>query len=215
MIKLSPSKLNLFLECPLCFWLEVKEEIKRPSGPFPSLPSGMDLALKKYYDKFRGKLPPELVGKVNGKLLSDIELIKKFRDWRKFSFEEEDAMMYGAMDDCLVDKEYFITLDFKTRGFDLKEDSTSYYQNQLDCYALMLEKNGYKQPGYAYLVYYIPVEIREKGEVEFKIQVEKIITDSKRAYKVFKEAIELLKGEKPEPSSECEYCKYRNVGVKT
>ena len=209
MIKLSPSKLNLFLECPLCFWLEVNDVIKRPAGIFPSLPSGMDLALKKYYDRFRGSLPPELVGKVNGKLLPDTELIKKFRNWRTFSFEEQDALMYGAMDECLVDGEYYIPLDFKTRGFDLKEDSTSYYQNQLDCYALMLEKNDYKQPGYAYLIYYIPVEVKEKGEVEFKIQVEKMETDSKRAYKTFKQAIELLKEEKPKPSSECEYCRYR------
>ncbi|MBM3206912.1 MAG: hypothetical protein FJZ43_04810, partial [Candidatus Staskawiczbacteria bacterium] len=57
-IKLSPSKLNLFLECHLCFWLS-EHGVHRPSGPFPSLPGGMDRKLKIYFDKYRkeGKLP--------------------------------------------------------------------------------------------------------------------------------------------------------------
>ena len=209
MIKLSPSKLNLFLDCPLCFYLQEKEGVKRPAGIFPSLPSGMDLALKKYYDKYRGDLPPELKGKVEGVLLPDEELIKKFRNWRTFKFEEEDALMYGAMDDCLKEGEYIIPLDFKTRGFDLKDDSTSYYQNQLDCYALMLEKNGYKQPGYAYLVYYIPTEVKEGGEVSFKIEVRKMEVDSGRAYKIYREAVELLKKDEIPTKDGCGWCDYR------
>ncbi len=40
--KISPSSLNLFLECQRCFWLQlVKKEIG-PDTPFPNLPSGMD-----------------------------------------------------------------------------------------------------------------------------------------------------------------------------
>ena len=159
MIKLSPSKLNLFLECPLCFYLQEKEGVKRPAGIFPSLPSGMDGVLKKYYDKFRGSLPPELKDKVEGVLMPDKELIDKFRNWRTFKFKEEDAIFYGAMDDCLVEGEVYIPLDFKTRGFDLKEDTSDYYQNQLDCYCLLLDKNGYKTKGIAFLIYYLPEEV--------------------------------------------------------
>jgi len=47
-IRLSPSSLNLFLECPRCFWLDKNKGIKRPRGIFPSLPSGMDSVIKKY-----------------------------------------------------------------------------------------------------------------------------------------------------------------------
>ena len=209
-IKLSPSKLNLFIECPRCFYLAMKKGISRPGGAFPSLPSGMDLVLKKYYDNYRGDLPPELKEKVEGVLLPDEELIKKFRNWRTFKFEEEDALMYGAMDDCLKKDDFIIPLDFKTRGFDLKEDSTDYYQNQLDCYALMLEKNGYKQPGYAYLVYYIPIEVKEEGKVEFKIEIKKMEVDPSRAYKTYRDAVELLKKEEiPTSADGCGHCDYR------
>jgi len=44
--KLSPSALNLMKECPRCFWLAQHKVWKRPSGIFPSLPSGMDRILK-------------------------------------------------------------------------------------------------------------------------------------------------------------------------
>lgn len=61
-IALSPSALNLFKDCPRCFWLEKVRGIKRPRGIFPSLPGGMDRVIKVYFDHFRAKrmLPPEL-----------------------------------------------------------------------------------------------------------------------------------------------------------
>ncbi len=46
--KLSPSSINLFLECPRCFWLQLVKKITRPQGAFPSLPSGMDRILKQH-----------------------------------------------------------------------------------------------------------------------------------------------------------------------
>ena len=61
-LKLSPSSLNLFLECPRCFWLYKVKGVGRPDGIFPSLPNGMDKILKEHFDRFmeKGELPPEL-----------------------------------------------------------------------------------------------------------------------------------------------------------
>ena len=61
-IKLSPSTINLFLECPRCFWFEKAKGIKRPRGIFPSLPGGMDRVIKESFDGFPAKqtLPSEL-----------------------------------------------------------------------------------------------------------------------------------------------------------
>ena len=81
MYKLSPSTLKLFIECPRCFWLQFNKKIKRPSGIFPSLPSGMDNILKVYFDKYmkKGKLPPELSG-LKVKLFDDEALLKEWRN---------------------------------------------------------------------------------------------------------------------------------------
>ena len=82
--KLSPSSLNLFKECPRCFWLTQHKVWKRPDGIFPSLPSGMDSILKQHFDKFmrKGLLPPEIKdnGDAKGMLrFNDEDLLKVWR----------------------------------------------------------------------------------------------------------------------------------------
>ena len=156
---LSPSSLNLYLECPRCFWLYKAKKIHRPRGPMSSLPSGLDLLIKKYFDRYRaiGKLPPEIEGKVKGRLLENQEMLDNWRDWRKSLIRYEDkslnAVLRGALDECFVLDGAYIPVDYKTRGFDLKEDSAKYYRNQLNCYTLLLEANGYQHPSFAYLLF--------------------------------------------------------------
>lgn len=213
-ISLSPSKLNLFLECPLCFWLSEVKNIHRPKGVVPSLPGGMDILIKKYFDKYRalGESPPEIKEKVKGKPLG-LDLLKKWRHWKtglRYEDKKLNAILYGALDECFVDKDIYIPVDYKTRGFDLIEDPRKYYQTQLDCYALFLESNGYKHASFGYLIYYIPKEIQEDGLVRFTIEPIKIETDPKRARAIFEEAVKLIRGPQPESHSECEYCAWGN-----
>lgn len=53
MIKISRSKIDLFLECPRCFYLDVVKKIKRPPGfPF-NLNNAVDMLLKKEFDRHR------------------------------------------------------------------------------------------------------------------------------------------------------------------
>jgi len=215
MIKLSPSSLNIFLECPRCFWLDKNKGIKRPRGIFPSLPGGMDLVIKDYFDKYRIKdeLPPEIKGKVEGKLFNNLALLKKWRSWRTTNLLYEDkpsnALLSGALDDCLVDGDYYIPLDYKTRGSALKWNPAKYYQNQLDCYCLMLESNGYRTNGIAYLLYYYPRIVEENGVVKFEVKPFKIETNIETAKRTVKNAVELLsKKDMPQPGPNCEYCNW-------
>lgn len=150
-VYLSPSKLNLFQECQFCFWLHMVKKIHRPKEPSSTLPRGMDSLIKRYFDEYRAldKLPPELEGKVQGKLLSDQKLLN---EWRKINqnssprfFDKKlNAYLFGGLDECFVDGDYYIPADYKTRGFGLKDYSLSYYQTQLDCYTFLLEAEGYK-----------------------------------------------------------------------
>ncbi len=211
-IKLSPSSLNLFLDCPRCFWLEKNKGVKRPRGIFPSLPGGMDLVIKTYFDKYRVKneLPPEVKGRLTGKLLADMSLLNKWRSWRATDLCYEDksinASLSGALDDCLMEDGCYIPLDYKTRGSDLKEDPRKYYQTQLDCYCLILESSGRKTKGLAYLLYYWPTEVSENGMVKFHVEPFKIETSIESAKKIFKDAVVLLTHEIPNANPACEYC---------
>jgi len=100
-IRLSPTTgLNLFKECSRCFWLHYNERVKRPRGIFPSLPGGMDLVIKKYFDEYRGSLPPELEGKIKGVLMPDVNLMNKWRNWRtglEYEDKELNAVLFGAL----------------------------------------------------------------------------------------------------------------------
>lgn len=215
--KLSPSALNLMEECPRCFWLHHNEHKKRPDSIFPSLPSGMDSILKTHFDKFRdnGLLPPEL--KENGdckdcKLFDNKELLKIWRNNLKgIVWTDEDGnILHGAVDNILVKGKKLIVLDYKTRGFPLKEDTHEHYQLQLDTYNYLLRKNGYETEDYGFLLFYIPKEVTTTGEVIFDTKLLKLKIDVKNADKVWKHALKLLNGPRPKDNSkeeECAWCR--------
>lgn len=211
-IRFSPSALNLFLDCQRCFWLEKNKGIKRPRGIFPSLPGGMDLVIKKYFDGYRinNDLPPEIKGKVTGRLFPDLNILEKWRNWRnsdlRYEDKESNAILVGALDDCLVADNRYIPLDYKTRGSELSEDPRKYYQNQLDCYCLMLESKGFKTAGLAYLVYYWPEEVQGNGMVRFHVEPIKIETNIESAKKTIRAAANLLSISMPASNPSCEYC---------
>ena len=49
--ELSRSKVDLFLQCPKCFYLDRSENhrIARPGGPMSYIPTAIDLLLKKEF----------------------------------------------------------------------------------------------------------------------------------------------------------------------
>ncbi len=209
--KLSPSSLNLMKECPRCFWLDKHGVWKRPAGIFPSLPSGMDGILKTHFDKFRdkGELPPELKNtECNNhcKLFDDQELMKIWRsNFKGIRWEDTKGnILFGAVDNILVKGKKLIVLDYKTRGFALKEDTAEHYQNQLDLYNFLLKKNGYEIEDYAFLLFYIPKEVLEGGEVLFDTNLVKMKINMKNAEKLFTKALKLLN--KDCPKKTCEWC---------
>ena len=211
---LSPSRLLLFLECPRCFWLDVKDIKKRPASIFPSLPSGIDSVLKKYFDEFRckGCLPPELEGKLKGHLFNDMEKLGVWRNNFKgleYIDEESGIGIRGALDDLFVDDEgLYIPLDFKTRGFPLKEDTHEHYQHQMDVYCFLLDANGNKTREFACLLFFYPLKVDSDGKVIFKSELVKIWTSKENGKKLFMDAIEVLLGEEPECSEGCPYCNW-------
>lgn len=209
--RLSPSSLNLMQECPRCFWLDKNNVWKRPEGIFPSLPSGMDRILKIHFDKFRerGLLPPEICEDTNCigmKLFNDKELLKIWQNNRKgISYKDEEGNeLHGAVDNILQKGNKLIVLDYKTRGYGLKEDTHEHYQLQIDVYNLLLRKNGYETEDFGFLLFYVPKEVAETGEVIFDTTLKKIPINMKNAENMWKKALILLNSECPEKG--CVWC---------
>ena len=209
--KLSPSSLNLMQECPRCFWLEKNNVWKRPMGIFPSLPSGMDRILKVHFDKFRdrGLLPPEICNDTNCtgmKLFNDKELLKTWQNNRKgISFTDENGnILSGAVDNILQKGIKLVVLDYKTRGYGLKEDTHEHYKFQLDVYNFLLRKNGYETEDFAFLLFYVPREVTETGEVIFDTTLKKMNINIKNAENMWKKALIILNSECPDKG--CNWC---------
>jgi len=220
--KLSPSSINLMLECPRCFWLALVEGVKRPNGPFPSLPSGMDRILKEHFDRFmeRHELPPELREEdcVNGcSLFYDKEKLKVWRSNFKgiqYIDKKSGVMLRGAVDNLLLKGKKLIVLDYKTRGFPLKDDTHEHYRTQMDLYNFLLRKNNYETEDYAYLLFYYPNKVTETGEVIFDTNLIKMQTSPERGESIFQQAIQILQSNSPpKPAKECSFCSW-HAGLK-
>lgn len=209
--KLSPSSLKLMDECPRCFWLTQNKVWKRPQTIFPTLPSGMDRVLKNHFDSFmeKGELPPELCenGDCNNlKLFDDKGLLKEWRNvFKGISWTDENGNnLHGGVDNILTNGKKLVVLDYKTRGYALKEDTANNSQNQLDTYNFLLRKNGYDTEDFAFLLFYVPKEVMETGEVVFDTTLVKMDVDVKNAEKIFNDAIKLLNSGCPKNG--CEWC---------
>lgn len=208
-ILLSASALSVFRDCPRCFWLEHNGIRRRPEGIKSTLPNGIDAVLKKYFDRYRGSLPPELRGRVEGQLIGDQQLLDSWRDrWKGLVYEDPflNARLKGLLDDCLVHGTSYAPLDYKTKGFTPKDDAHKWNQDQLNIYSFLLEANSYPATDFGYLIFYHPVQVHERGMIQFEITPRKVATDKKAALALFETAVGLIRGPEPAASPECEYC---------
>jgi CRISPR/Cas system-associated exonuclease Cas4 (RecB family) len=212
-INLSPSSLNLYYECPLCFWYEKRMGIRRPQ-PYPyALNAAVDYLLKEEFDKYRKKreLHPLLVANnIPAKLFPKQALLDEWRDNFKglrYYDAELDATLFGAVDDVLEFSDGSLApLDYKSTG---SKAANVYdrFQLQLDTYTFLLEKMGYKTVRKGCLAFYI-VD-KDNGfndKLPFRKEIVMIDTDPVYIQGVFKEAVNLLRGDKPEKHSpDCQY----------
>ena len=219
-LKISPSSLALYRECPRCFWLQHNENVKRPSGPMSTLPNGVDYTLKNYFDHWRkdGGRPPLLHDKLKNldmRLLEDEALIAKFRS-RSFGLfdKESGAYFQGMLDDALtLHNGNVIPLDNKTKGFPPGEEAHPAYGYQMSAYTLFLRENGIKTENVAYLVYwYLDHKHMDIGNpLAFNISLLKMHTDPDAALTTFREAVAALKEPMPPRAKECAFCAYREI----
>jgi CRISPR/Cas system-associated exonuclease Cas4 (RecB family) len=203
-IVLSPSTLNIFRDCPRCFWLHINHGIKRPRGAFPSIASGLDRVIKEYFDSYRekGEIPPLLKNKIEGKLIPQLPKKLFFND------NSKNVALMGMLDECLVLPEnLYAPLDYKTRG-SLPTNIHPAYQLQMDSYTLLLEKNNYKTNNISYLLYFVPHSGKLHEGIPFEVKIMEVKTSIDRALNIFYRAVDLLKTPMPTSSEDCEYCNW-------
>jgi len=212
-IKLSPSSLNLYLECPHCFWLEKRRGIKRPP-PYPyALNMAVDVLLKEEFDRYRAENKPHpliLAHKIPAKLFPNQNLLNQWRSnfaGLRYFDSELEATLFGAVDDVLEFEDGKLApMDYKSTGSAV---ATIYdrFQLQMDIYTYLLEKNGFLTPKKGYLAFYIVDKGNGFGDrLPFRKELHEIDTNPSDVPEIFKEAVALLRREMPPPHSpDCKY----------
>ena len=213
-IKLSPNSLDLYLECPYCFWLDKKQGIKRPP-PYPyALNAAVDILLKEEFDRYRAKDEPHpllVINNIPAKLFSNQKLLNEWRNnfqGIRYYDGQLDATLFGAVDDVLEFRNGALApLDYKSTG-SVVARVYDRFQLQMDIYTFLLEKNGYTTNRKGCLAFY--VVDKQNGfedKLPFKKELHIIDTDPTYVQKLFGEAVNLLKQETP-PQAHRPDCKF-------
>lgn len=212
-IQLSPNSLNLYLECPCCFWLEKKEGIKRPQ-PYPyALNAAVDILLKEEFDSYRKKGEPHpllISHNIQANLFPNQQLLNQWRSnfsGIRYYDQKLDATLFGAVDDVLEfsDKK-LAPLDYKSTGSAVA-NVYDRFQLQMDIYTYLLEKNGFETPRKGYLAFYIVDKQNGFGDrLPFRKELHEIDTNPLDIPELFEEAVSVLKRITPPPhSKDCQY----------
>lgn len=224
--RLSRSKIDLFLNCPRCFYLDRRLGVSQPPGfPF-SLNSAVDKLLKKEFDIHRADKTAHPLMKAYGLDLIPFQH-KKMDEWRdalgggiQYLHPKTNLLITGGIDDVWVnstDGELSI-VDYKATSkseeVSLDADWQIGYKRQMEIYQWLFRKNGFNVSNIGYFVYCNGDADKKAfdGKLEFNIKilpyegndtwVEQAITD---AYNC------LVAHDLPESSPECDFCSYRNA----
>jgi hypothetical protein len=220
--RLSRSKIDLFLNCPKCFYLDRRLGVSRPPGfPF-NLNSAVDALLKSEFDLYRAQHEPHPLMIENGIDAIPFEHpdLERWRaNFKGVSYldTERNIEFFGAVDDLWIDRssEEIIVVDYKATSkngeITLDADWQIAYKRQMEFYQWLLRRNGLTVSNTGYFVYCNGIRDRERFDatLDFSISVipytgsdEWVRSAIEAAYTTLEENFI------PKPASDCEYCAY-------
>lgn len=221
--KVSRSKIEFFLQCPKCFYLDRKLGIIQPPGfPF-NLNSAVDKLLKQEFDVYREKGLPHPIIK-NYKVDAIPLRHEKIDDWRntlkgiQYFHEPTNFIVYGAIDDVWRNSEgEYIIVDYKaTSKFGdinaLDADWQNGYKRQMEIYQWLFRRNGFPVSKTGYFVYCNGKTYNRmfNAKLEFDVTlIPHIAQDDSWIEKAVFDIHKTLNSDKiPESGAECDYCTY-------
>ncbi len=223
--KVSRSKIELFMQCPRCFWLDVRLKITRPSGPPFNINKAIDELLKKEFDSFRVQKKPHpwmIEHKIKAVPMQHADL----ETWR-YNFtgvftlhEPTNLHVFGAIDDVWVsDGGELIVVDYKAtsknKEVDINSDWQISYKRQLEVYQWLLRQNGFKVSNTGYFVY-TNGRVDLDGfydKVEFKTKIIPYTGSDFWVEPTLKKMKKVMEGEMPAVGTAamggpCDFCEY-------
>jgi hypothetical protein len=220
--RLSRSKLDLFLKCPRCFYLDRRLGIGQPPGfPF-SLNSAVDSLLKKEFDIHRAEGNPHPLMEHYGidAVPYDHEKIGEWRDALRGGIshhhQPSNFIFFGAIDDVWINpKKELLIVDYKATATNneitLDDEWKIAYKRQMEIYQWLFRQNGFKVSKTGYFVYCNGDTDKEAfdSKLEFDVHILPYDGDDSWVEGKLLETKKCLTNPKiPEMDKDCDYCRY-------
>lgn len=223
--KVSRSKIDLFIECPRCFYLDRRLGVGRPDTPPYTLNNAVDALLKNEFDLLRKNGEAHALMKkykIDAIPYSHPDLPVWRDDVRRYTgashvHEQTNLQICGIVDDIWVNKQgELIIVDYKatstTRTISLDDEWKAGYKRQMEVYQWIFRQNGFKVAKIGYFVF----ANAKKGEPKFDAKLEFELTilpysgNPDWIEGTIKKIKACLDNDKiPAANAECKYCKYR------
>lgn len=220
--KLSRSKIDLFLNCPRCFYYDRRLGVGRPPGfPF-ALNSAVDALLKQEFDVYRAegtKHPLQEKYDIDARPIPHKDLDK----WRytftgvQYLHKPTNFLIFGAIDDLWQNsKNEYIVVDYKATAkteeiTELDKDWQRGYKRQMEIYQWLLRQNGHKVSDTGYFVHCNGIADAKAFDqkLEFRVNLISHRGDDSWVEKAILEAHQCLNSDEiPEAEIDCDYCNY-------
>ncbi len=226
--RISRSKIDLFVDCPRCFWLDQRLGIARPSFPAFSLNNAVDELLKREFDAHREEGTPHPImheHHIDAVPLRDPRL-EEWRDALRRGVQYHDTVnnliLRGGIDDVWQHKsgELFV-VDYKATSKKEAPTIEGYwqkaYKRQIEIYQWLLRRIGEKVSPTGYFVYVNgrSNEPRFDGHLNFDSHLIPYTGDDSWIEGVVARLSATLRSpDVPDKREECEYCAYRETAGK-
>lgn len=161
--KVSRSKIELYMQCPRCFWLDTRLKIKRPDGPPFNINKAIDELFKKEFDTYRAKAEPHpLMVEYGVKAIpythTDLDTWRETFVGVTTIHKPTNLHVFGAVDDVWVTEDgQLIVVDYKATAKDrevgIDSDWQISYKRQMEVYQWLLHQNGFQVSSTGYFVY--------------------------------------------------------------
>jgi CRISPR/Cas system-associated exonuclease Cas4 (RecB family) len=221
---LSRSKLENFMNCQRCFYLDRRLGVGQPPGyPF-NLNSAVDTLLKKEFDIHRAKHSKHPLMETYGVDAVPFEH-EKMDEWRdvfkgvQYIHEPSGFLFSGGVDDIwkLSDGKLAV-VDYKatSKNGEVSIDAPWQiaYKRQMEIYQWLLAKNGFDVSRTGYFVYANGNTDAEAfdARLEFDVKVIPYEGDTSWVEGALMEARKVLESEKlPQANLDCDFCAYRKA----
>lgn len=226
---MSRTKIDLFLQCKRCAYLDLKLGTARPPGFPMSLNNAVDELMKKEFDIHRANKTVHPLAKAYGlkAVPYDHEKLEEWRDALKrgvrYHHEPTNFLVRGGIDDVWQDEDgKLIIVDYKATS---KKEAVSLdaewqisYKRQIEVYQWLFRMNGFEVSPVGYFVY-VNGRTDAKafdGKLEFDISLLPYEGDPSWIPGTLADLRILLETDAiPTAAADCDYCRYRETAGKT